>query len=282
MYVHQISKKILADRASSFQNFQKFVVIFTWKVVTGGESLKMTKISFDIETVPSTIRQYLKNATSFYDSSCSENAKTLFVQGADSAFLKISKKGSLEREYRMSDFLSSHNVAPKVYVYESDLDNDYLFSEAVCGEDGTSRLHIENPNKLACVFGQYLRMLHSLPTEGCPYSNRTTELLNEVNNKGIDPSILHEFKYSAIDEVIIHGDYCLPNVIMDNFSFKGFIDLGYGGVGDRHYDICWGIWTLNYNLKTDKYRNLFLDAYGSSDIDVDGLNYFTKLITLTD
>lgn len=93
---------------------------------------------------------------------------------------------------------------------------------------------------------------------------------------------MNEYNYSAIDNVIIHGDYCLPNIIMDNFSFKGFIDLGYGGVGDRHYDIYWGIWTLNYNLKTDNYRDIFLDAYGRNDINDDGLNYFTKLIKLTD
>jgi kanamycin kinase len=66
---------------------------------------------------------------------------------------------------------------------------------------------------------------------------------------------------------------------MDNFSFKGFIDLGYGGLGDRHYDIYWGIWTLNNNLKTDEYRDIFLYAYGRNDISNNGLNYFTKQIS---
>jgi Aminoglycoside phosphotransferase len=74
----------------------------------------------------------------------------------------------------------------------------------------------------------------------------------------------------------------LPNIIMDNFAFKGFIDAGNGGIGDRHYDLYWGIWTLQYNLKTDKYRDVFLDAYGRKDIDDEGLKYFTKLIKLTE
>jgi kanamycin kinase len=243
--------------------------------------MKRKEVSFDFETVPLTIRQYIKNAT-VYDSSCSENAKTFLIKGADSTFLKISKRGSLEREYRMAEFLSSHNIAPKVIAYESDLDNDYLLSEAVSGEDGTSAVHTENPNKLASAFGEYLRMLHSFPIEGCPFNNRTTEMLNEVSNKGIRLNILKGLKYSVIDDVIIHGDYCLPNIIMDNFSFKGFIDLGYGGVGDRHYDIYWGIWTLNNNLKTDKYKDLFLDAYGRSDFDIDRLTFFTQLIKLSD
>jgi carboxyl-terminal processing protease len=38
--------------------------------------------------------------------------------------------------------------------------------------------------------------------------------------------------------------------------------VGGGGVGDRHVDLFWGSWTLNFNLKTDKYCQRFLDAYG--------------------
>ncbi|MBW7474727.1 aminoglycoside 3'-phosphotransferase [Paenibacillus oenotherae] len=243
--------------------------------------MKRPKVSLDIETIPPTIRPYLKGAT-FYNSSCSEQAKTLYVVGADRAFLKISKRGTLEREYKMTEFLHGHHLAPKAIAYESDPENDYLFSEAVSGEDGTADQHFENPGKLAAVFGEYLRVLHSLPTAGCPYTNRTAELLVDGAGKGIDLSQLDEFMYSASDNVIIHGDYCLPNIIMDHFSLKGFIDLGYGGVGDRHFDIYWGLWTLHYNLKTDIYRDIFLDAYGRSDVDLDGLNYFAKLVELMD
>ncbi|MFF2912046.1 aminoglycoside 3'-phosphotransferase [Paenibacillus sp. NPDC057934] len=243
--------------------------------------MKRTEISFDIETVPTAIRQYLKGAT-IYDSSSSENAKTLFVSGNERAFLKISERDSLEREYKMTSFLHNHHVAPTAIAYESDSDYDYLLTEAVKGEDGAAAHHLENPSGLVTVFAEYLRMLHSLPTEGCPYNHRTKEILNEAYVKGSECSLLNTFNYSPADNVIIHGDYCLPNIIMDHFSLKGFIDLGYGGVGDRHYDLYWGIWTLNYNLKTDQYRDLFLDAYGRSDIDNEGLKYFTELVRLTE
>ena len=72
-------------------------------------------------------------------------------------------------------------------------------------------------------------------------------------------------------DTLIHGDYCLPNVMYDNWKFTGFIDLGNGGVGDRHIDIFWGIWTLWFNLKTDKYASRFLDAYGRDAINTDAL-----------
>lgn len=53
----------------------------------------------------------------------------------------------------------------------------------------------------------------------------------------------------------------------DNWKLSGFIDVGCGGVGDRHIDIFWGIWSLFFNLKTDKYCGRFLDAYGRDKAD---------------
>lgn len=221
--------------------------------------MRLTEVSFDIEIVPAAIRPYLRGAT-LYDSSSSENAKTLFISGNEPAFLKISARNSLEREYKMTSFLHKHHVAPSAMAYESDSDWDYLLTEAVNGEDGAAAHHLENPGRLVAVYGEYLRMLHSLPTTGCTYNHRTKEILDETHVKGRDCSRLDTFNYTLSDNVIIHGDYCLPNIIMDHFSFKGFIDVGYGGIGDRHYDLYWGIWSLNYNLKTDAYRDLFLDA----------------------
>jgi kanamycin kinase len=58
---------------------------------------------------------------------------------------------------------------------------------------------------------------------------------------------------------------------LDNWRFSGFIDLASGGVGDRHVDIYWAMWSLGYNLKTDKYSGRFMDAYGRNLIDEERL-----------
>ena len=67
-------------------------------------------------------------------------------------------------------------------------------------------------------------------------------------------------------ETLLHGDHCLPNIILDDWKFSGYVDLGDGGVGDRHVDIFWTIWSLWFNLKTDC-RERFIDAYGRADVD---------------
>jgi kanamycin kinase len=68
-------------------------------------------------------------------------------------------------------------------------------------------------------------------------------------------------------DTLLHGDYCLPNIMLDGWRFSGFIDLDAGGVGDRHMDLFWGIWSLWFNLKTDAFRERFLDGYGRQDVN---------------
>ncbi|MGG4392834.1 hypothetical protein ABEX25_00770 [Paenibacillus thiaminolyticus] len=81
--------------------------------------MKRTEMAFDIGTVPGAMRPYVEQAT-IYDSSCSAAAKTLFVEGAEHAFLKICAGGSLERECRMARFMHGLDIAPNVIAYESD------------------------------------------------------------------------------------------------------------------------------------------------------------------
>jgi kanamycin kinase len=42
-------------------------------------------------------------------------------------------------------------------------------------------------------------------------------------------------------------------------------------VGDRHIDLFWGAQTFLFNLKTDRYRERFFDAYGRDKIDPERL-----------
>ena len=82
--------------------------------------------------------------------------------------------------------------------------------------------------------------------------------------------VFDEGKCALRSDTLIHGDYCLPNIMLnDDFSLSGFIDLGAGGVSDRHIDLFWGAWTLGFNLGTDEYRSTFFDAYGRDRVDED-------------
>jgi kanamycin kinase len=128
-------------------------------------------------------------------------------------------------------------------------------------------------------------MLHDLPHGDCPVQNRMdayfslaeknfqsgTFDLSFASAYGIFDAknawnVLSEGRKDLKNDTLLHGDYCLPNVMLDGWRLSGFIDLGNGGVGDRHVDLYWGAWTLRFNLKTDRYRQRFFDAYGRDKI----------------
>ncbi|MFK7691664.1 phosphotransferase [Paenibacillus sp. HJGM_3] len=83
-------------------------------------------------------------------------------------------------------------------------------------------------------------------------------------------NMINLYKYVKEDKVVIHGDHCLPNLILHDFKMNGYVDVAYGGIGDRHYDIFWGLWSLQYNLKGD-YSQKFIQTYGNHLIDPDRL-----------
>ncbi|MCB5271066.1 MAG: aminoglycoside 3'-phosphotransferase [Candidatus Cloacimonetes bacterium] len=247
--------------------------------------MKKTEIIINQDSFPAALRPYWNQAR-LYDSSCSEAAQTIYIDGPQRAFLKISRQGTLSREMKMMSFMHSHNLAPAVLDYISEQGRDYLLSAALEGEDGIAERYLQHPVKLAEVFGASLRIIHSLPILDCPFPSRLAEMLAQSERNILrgyaDKAIIKEdikaaaerlmaLKDSGLADVIIHGDYCLPNIIMQDFCLTGFIDLGTGGVGDRHYDLFWGIWTLQYNLKTAIYKDAFLDAYGRQDLDPDRL-----------
>ena len=65
-----------------------------------------------------------------------------------------------------------------------------------------------------------------------------------------------------------------------DYRFCGFLDMGRAGVGDRHYDLFWGRWSLAYNLGSDKYGDLFYEAYGNEVIDPERLKLIAYIACL--
>jgi kanamycin kinase len=62
--------------------------------------------------------------------------------------------------------------------------------------------------------------------------------------------------------VVCHGDYCLPNVLIDDAGrVTGYVDLGELGVADRWWDLAVATWSVTWNLGPG-WEALFLQAYG--------------------
>ncbi|MBR6563252.1 MAG: aminoglycoside 3'-phosphotransferase [Clostridia bacterium] len=246
--------------------------------------MKRVLTSIDIDKFPSRVHPILKDAP-VYDSSCSRDARVWFIDKDNGYFLKRSKKGSLKNEALMTDYFHKKGLSSPVLEYFSD-DEDWLLTERVAGEDCIFEVYLSDPKRLCDTIAERLRMLHELDASDCPIQNRNEVYIqtafDNYTRGCFDVSLFDgSFVYSSADEafkivdenkhrlkcdVLLHGDYCLPNILLNDWRFSGFIDLGNGGVGDRHIDLFWGAWTLNFNLHTEEYRDRFYDAYGRDKI----------------
>jgi kanamycin kinase len=239
-------------------------------------------------SLPDELIEYIGNSP-IYECSGQSGARTVYIDRDSGAYLKIAIQGSLLLASQMQTYFSKHKLSSPVLRYLS-TDRDYMITAAIEGEDGTSEQYITEPERLSEIFGQSLRLLHETELSDCPVKDRMSALTRMAGSAHFLQTHLNDiadyigishadtsfeeilFKSGLLkNDVLIHGDYCLPNIIFNNWALEGFIDVADGGVGDRHYDLAWGLWTLNKNLRSSKYGQRFLDAYGRDCIDKERL-----------
>lgn len=246
--------------------------------------MKRTPIQPELSAFPEAFHPILAGSPVF-DSSCSKEARVYYVEREGGLFLKAAPGGTLRQEAQMNAFFHSKGLGPEVLQYLQG-EKDWLLTRRIPGEDCTHDRHLSDPKRLCDTTAVLLRQLHETDFDGCPVMDRNAIYLATARQgmltNAYDPELfpghwgfasreearctVERYADHLKTEVLLHGDYCLPNILLNNWRFSGFIDLGNGGVGDRHIDVFWGIWTLFFNLKTERYTQRFLDAYGTDRI----------------
>ena len=251
-------------------------------------AMERKRIQPDLTGIPGSILPFAENAVIF-DSSCSSAAQVWYLDREEGFYLKRAARGTLGQEAEMTAFFQEKGLSARVLAYESG-EYDWLLTSRIAGEDCLHRRYLENPERLCDTLGSVLRLLHGQAVAGCPVRHSPEEMLRRAacaRDAGkFNRELAEEQGFSSAEEAwqaavsgvallktdtLIHGDYCLPNVMLDNWHFSGLIDVGGGGIGDRHVDLFWGIWSLGYNLKTNAYTQRFLDAYGREAVDPEAL-----------
>ena len=248
--------------------------------------MKKTKLTTLPTDIPERLLPLLSGAP-VWDSSCSPEARVLFVEREGGLYLKSAAAGTLSQEAAMTRFFHARGMGTEVLDYFCEGGKDWFLTAAVKGEDLTHEFYTSEPKRLCDTLAERLRMLHKCSTKGCPVPDHTAEYLARATKNykegNYDTSLFPDnWGYTSAEEAwgvleknahlleantLLHGDYCLPNVIYDGWEFSKFIDVDSGGVGDRHVDLFWGAWTLSVNLHTDAYRDRFFDAYGRDRVD---------------
>lgn len=246
-----------------------------------------TKISdFTLLDFPEELRMYIEGAH-LSDSSSHSGARVLYLDSG--YYLKIDQKGRLEREARIASWFEQEGIGTPVIHYLS-RDKDYLLTKEAIGQDALAFLN--HPETICRTMAEALKKLHSLHPKNFPSENhlqtyKDRALKNYEKGEFYAKALLTQFQINSREEAFqliqeqghllktdafIHGDACLPNFILKDAShFSCFIDLGLADFSDRHIDLFWAVWSLNYNLHDPKYAELFLDYYGRDQVDMNKL-----------
>lgn len=243
------------------------------------------KVTINIRDYPEALRELLSSGE-VYDSSCHSSAKTLYC---DSGFyIKSDSSGTLAREAEMCRRFHGLGLGVECVAYLTE-DRDYLVTKEARGE----ALHhfMDDPRELCRALAGALRELHSRPVADAPESVLLTKYRQIaageqpegdfdaiIRKYGFDLSskeeaweLVQAYKDKLKADTFIHGDACLPNIMRGEDDSSIFIDVGNAGLGDKHMDLFWAVWSLRYNLKTDAYGDYFLDQYGRENFDYEML-----------
>lgn len=235
---------------------------------------------------PQRIRERIGDA-SITDSSGRSGAVTWRIDSDPVCYLKTGALGSLQQDAEGLRWFHGGPIrTPEVLEYLQD-EQDYLLTAAIPGSPAFESPWREDPARLARLLGQALRRFHdAYRPESCPLHYDPADMLARVEANytaqswdtgmldwmgGFSPAEAWQRIREGIGrlraDVVLHGDWCLPNVLLQDWQVSGTLDLGMAGRGDRHYDLHWCCWSLDYNLHSREWTDAFLDGYGRDAVD---------------
>ena len=214
-------------------------------------------------------------------------------------FLKIgpirpAKEITAEKE--RLDWLEGKLPVPKVLSYAIDENHEYLVTSAIPGTDAASVGTELGGPAIARLLARGLRLIHEVPINDCPFDMTLNTVIPQARENAlnglVDESDFDEKRLGRTarelipelestipaeeDVVFTHGDYCLPNVLVDAGEVAGFVDLSRAGIADRYKDIALAVRSLRQNTGQDLER-AFLDEYGNTEADSAKIEYYMLL-----
>ena len=191
-----------------------------------------------------------------------------------------------------------HIQVPSVIVYEERDAREYLLLSEVSGFPASHPVFADRIPELIALLAKGLQQLHSIDISACPFDERIksrTEaarrrvMLGLVDEGDFDDrrhgrsatDLFEELLSTMPSEeelVFTHGDYCLPNIIVDPElkQINGFIDVGRAGIADRYQDLALASRSLAHNFG-EEWSDMLFSMYGLATPDRSKLEFYQLL-----
>ena len=214
-------------------------------------------------------------------------------------YLKIDRGGSgtVEAEKRVMQWLQGKIRVPEVLEYVRSGGMQYLLMTEVEGLPSHDLRVRKDISRLIAALARGLREFHRLSADGCPFHQDIHRLLRQAEERvqagridmsdlvqkepGRTPASLLKELQSLLPPqdgfVVTHGDFCMPNLLINEGEVSGFIDLGDVAVADPYVDLVAMKFSLRLNGFDGHWFAEFVRDYGISELDVDRLRFYELL-----
>lgn len=255
--------------------------------------------------MPASLRAAVAGYRWVRDTAGESDAAVYRLQGRDGApdlFLKHGKgvaAADITEEMARLRWLAPYLPVPAVlqFAQAADPQQAWLLTAALPGKTAHELLEA-NPEigpAMADALAAFLRRLHALPVDACPFDTGPAVRLAQARQR-IDAGLvdagdfdaerkgwtaeqvwtaLQDCQPVAPDLVVTHGDFSLENILLHEGQVAGCLDVGRAGVADSYQDlaIAWrALGELDPAL-----QQRFVEQYGLLDIDQGKLEFHLLL-----
>jgi len=210
--------------------------------------------------------------------------------GAPDLYLKHGKHKvaeNIDAEAARLRWLGDYLPVPRIVQFERTPREAWLLMTAIPGKTAYQLLeaHPELRPAVVDALAVFLRRLHAIPGDACPFTNDIGQRLPLARAR-IDAGLIDAEDFDeerqgwsagqvwdamqtllplAPDPVATHGDYSLDNLLLRDGDVVGCIDAGRAGVADRYQDLA-----IMWNCLGEfgaPLQERFMRSYGIADID---------------
>lgn len=268
----------------------------------------LTKI---FPVLPDDMKALLDGHT-FQSDSIGCSGARIFLFDNDLVLKTENKREDNDAEYEMMKWMGerSHDVegvnVPQVIRYYNNGEKTYLLMTRLQGKMACDAEFIKDSKQMVIRLAKALKALWKIDISTCKRKRDLEyKLANariRINRNLVDiedaepetfgpggfecPMALYEYLVNHRPEeepVFIHGDFCLPNVFINEDETYGYLDLGNAGIGDKWNDIALALRSLRHNLsdygKEEEYpvlKSFFFKELGI-DEDLEKIRYYILL-----
>jgi len=257
-----------------------------------------------LDDLPADLQTLLVGASLHRVSSGESGTRVFRIVRSDGSacYLKVAdalwQREELLAEKERLHWLQGRLPVPQVYAFSADERRSFLLLSEIPGLESCDKTFERDIPAIVRLLAEGLRLIHRVKIDDCPFDRRLTNTI-ALAKRRVEAGLVDESDFDEQrrqrrtselfetllksrpemeDVVFTHGDYCLPNILIEPSPprIAGFIDWGRAGIADRYQDLALAARSLAYNFGPG-WEPLLWEAYGLQTVDAAKIEFYKLL-----